>query len=62
MRQNRVQKMQVHWVPPPDGASVAECVNRFHVQIIQHRIDQLDWTSAEKMELIDSILHKIKTP
>lgn len=60
MKRNQIQHICIHLVPPPDGRSVAERINRFHVQLIERRLNQSELEKYQKMEIVERIIQKIK--
>ncbi len=58
MRRKKINEVVVHVVPLSHG-SVSEMINELHLQVIENRIEQCNFTTEQKVDIINKIIKKI---
>ena len=61
MRENVVQNVIVHIADDTDIYTIADKISGFHVDIIEHRLNQSDLTVKQKIAIVDKILDNLKS-
>ena len=61
MRENVVQNVIVHIADDADFNTIADKISGFHVDIIEHRLNQSDLTVKQKIAVVDKILDNLKS-
>lgn len=59
MGKNRVQQVIIH-AQDADLGLISEQVSKFHVEIIERRLNQSQLTTAQKMDVIDEIMQILR--
>lgn len=59
MGKNRVQQVIIH-AQDADLRLISEQVSKFHVEMIERRLNQSQLTTAQKMDIIDKIIQILR--
>lgn len=59
MGKNRVQQVIIH-AQDADLRLISEQVSKFHVEMIERRLNQSQLTTAQKMDIIDKIVQILR--
>ena len=60
MRKNYVQRVMIHLPEDMDVHRLAGKVNRFHVEVIERRLNQADLPVEKKLEAVSRIQENLK--
>ena len=60
MRKSRIKNIIIHTVDDTGSCSLSEKINKFHVDVIEHRLKQLNLPAEKKNVIIDKIIENLK--
>lgn len=60
MKKKQIRDIIIHETDGLDFYALSDMVNRFHVQLIERRLQQLPWEAARKVAVIDKIMEELK--
>jgi hypothetical protein len=61
MKKNLVHHVRVHVAKDADMDDLAEKISAFHVEMIERTLHQSDFTTEEKIAVVNQILAQIRT-
>lgn len=61
MKRNQIQHVRIHFVPSPDGKSIAERANQYHLQLIERRLNESALSPMQKTEVLTRIIQLLSS-
>lgn len=61
MKRNCVQNVIIHIPNNMDFQALSDKINKFHLEIIERKLNSSNLTPKEKIEVIDKILNDLKS-
>ena len=62
MRKNRVQAVEVHPLPAPEGPGRADGIDEIYARYIRRRLSEEGLMPQQKVEVLDCLLTYLRSP
>lgn len=61
MSKNHVQNIIIHTNDDTDFQALTDKINEFHAELIEHRLNQSNLTTEQKIDVINQIIENLKS-